>query len=173
MQPEEQNQPVEALETAPQVDSRAIKKQHGGKRPGAGRKPNLASRLLKGFTRETIAQAVADIDVREVIIGLLKARSERTRLETLAFLRDTLYGRPAQSVSLSGAVVHAHGVWRPLENLTDEEFLLLDSITKKLNPPAAVSNASQDGPQNQTNQASEKQLPESEGQRDVARTERF
>jgi hypothetical protein len=93
-------------------------------------------------------QAAADIDVREVIIGLLKARSERTRLETLAFLRDTLYGRPAQNVSLSGAVVHAHGLWRPLENLTDEEILLLDPITKKLNPPA-VLDASPDGPQNQ------------------------
>jgi hypothetical protein len=133
---------------APQTDSDESKPRRGGKRPGAGRKPNLAKRLLKGFSRETIARAAADIDVGTVIIGLLKAKSERTRLETLAFLRDTLYGRPAQNVSLSGAVVHAHGLWRPLENLSDEEMLLLDSITKKLNPPA-VLNASQDGPHNQ------------------------
>ena len=39
----------------------------GGKRPGAGRKPNLAKRLLKGFTRDTIARAAADIDVGAVI----------------------------------------------------------------------------------------------------------
>jgi hypothetical protein len=62
---------------------------------------------------DTIARAVEDIDLGTTIVGLLKAESERTRLETLAFLRDTLYGRPAQSVSLSGAVVHAHGLWRP------------------------------------------------------------
>jgi hypothetical protein len=54
--------------------------------------------------------------VGAVIVGLLKCKSGRTRLETLAFLGDTLYGRPAQNVSLSGAVVHAHGLWRPLEN---------------------------------------------------------
>ncbi len=147
MQIEEQIHSAEMPAIAPGVQSTESKRR-GGKRPGAGRKPNLAKRLLKGFTRDTIARAAADIDVGEVIVGLLKARSERTRLETLAFLRDTLYGRPAQNVSLSGAVIHAHGLWRPLENLTDEEILLLDSITKKLNPPA-VLDASQDGPHNQ------------------------
>jgi len=74
-------------------------------RPGAGRKPNLAKRLLKGFTRDTIALAVEDLDVNTVIIGLLKSKSDRTRLETLAFLRDTLHGRPAQSVSFSGGLI--------------------------------------------------------------------
>lgn len=145
MQTEEQIQSA-----APEPQSSESKRTHGGKRPGAGRKPNLAKRLLKGFTRDNIAQAAADVDVREVITGLLKAKSERTRLEMLAFLRDTLYGRPAQSVSLSGTIMH--GQWRPLENLTDEEILLLDSITKKLNPLAG-SNASPDGPQNQVESA--------------------
>src|SRR6516165_1003983 len=148
MQLQEQQQPITQPEIVPQADSRLIKSHHGGKRPGAGRKPNLATRLLKGFTRETIAQAVADVDVKEVIIGLLKARSERTRLETLAFLRDTLYGRPAQSVSLSGGLIHAHTDWRPLAQLSDAEVELLDSITKKLTTPA---HASQDGPHNQVN----------------------
>jgi hypothetical protein len=117
----------------------------GGKRPGAGRKSNLAKRLLKGFAQETIALAVEDMDVKIVILGLLKNKSDRTRLETVAFLRDMLRSRP---VSLSGTVVHAHRVWRPLESLTDEEVRLFDSITKKLNRPA-VLDASQDGPQNQ------------------------
>jgi hypothetical protein len=143
----QENTTVKALENADQDDSKQSKVGRGGKRQGAGRKPNLAKRLLKGFTRETIAQAAADVDVREVIVGLLKARSERTRLETLAFLRDTLYGRPAQSVSVSGALIHGHTDWRPLEQLSDTEVELLDSITKKLTTPA---NASQDGPQNQT-----------------------
>jgi hypothetical protein len=147
MQTEQQIHPAEMPVIAPQADSKESKRR-GGKRPGAGRRPNLAKRLLKGFTRDTIAMAVAEIDVGAIIVGLLKANSERTRLETLAFLRDTLYGRPAQNVSLSGAVVHAHGLWRPLENLTDEEVRLLDSVTKKLSPGAVVDVA-QDGPHNQ------------------------
>jgi hypothetical protein len=121
--------------------------KRGGKRPGAGRKPNLAKRLLKGFSRESIAEAVADMDVRTVIIGLLKSKSDRTRLETLAFLRDTLHGRPAQSVTLAGAMVHSH-TFRPLADLTDEQLQLLDEITRKLTPKP-VLDASQDGPQNQ------------------------
>ena len=163
MQTEQQIHASATPAIAPRVQSKKSKPRRGGKRQGAGRKPkprhggerqgagrqlNLAKRLLKGFTRDTIAQAAADIDVGEVIVSLLKAKSERTRLETLAFLRDTLHGRPAQSVSLSGAVLHAHGLWRPLENLTEEEMLLLGSITKKLNPPAVVDVA-QDGPHSQ------------------------
>lgn len=62
------------------------------------------------------------MDVREVIIGLLKSKSERVCLETLAFLMNTLYGRPAQNVSLSGGVNVNMAVWRPLENLSDEEM---------------------------------------------------
>ena len=58
-----------------QADSTPIKKQRGGKRPGAGRKPNLARRLLKGFTRDTIALAVEDLDVKAVIIGCSRARA--------------------------------------------------------------------------------------------------
>jgi len=155
-------QPVEPGIAVPK-DSDESKPRRGGKRAGAGRKPNLAKRLLKGFTRENIALAVQDIDVVELIAGLLKAKSERTRLETMAFLRDTLYGRPAQNVSLSGAVVHAHGLWRPLENLTDAEVQLLDSITKKLNPPATLD-ALPDGPHNQTksNTAIEAEVMESD-----------
>jgi hypothetical protein len=111
--------------------------------------PHLAKRLLKGFTRETTALAVGDVDVKTVTIGLLKSKSDRTRLETLAFLRDTLHGRPAQSVSLSGGVNVNMAVWRPLESLTDEEIQLLDSITKKMSGQANV-NALPDARQNQT-----------------------
>jgi len=65
-------------EIAPQGDSTSIitKTQHGGKRPGAGRKPNLAKRLLKGFSREAIAEAVANIDCGAVVVGLLKSKRE-------------------------------------------------------------------------------------------------
>jgi hypothetical protein len=79
---------------------------------------------------------------------LLKSKRERTRLETLVFLRDTLHGRPAQNVQLSGSMLHAHTVWRPLATLTDEELRLLDSVTKQLSA-APASDASPDGQQNQ------------------------
>ena len=47
-----QSEAVQTPEIAPQPVSNQSKR--GGKRPGAGRKPNLAKRLLKGFTRETL-----------------------------------------------------------------------------------------------------------------------
>ena len=83
-----------------------------------------------------------------VILSLLKSKRERTKLETLVFVWDRLYGRPAQNMNVSGSMVHAHTVWRPLATLSDEEMQLLDSITKKLTAPA-VSDASQNAHQNQ------------------------
>jgi hypothetical protein len=124
--------------------------KRGGKRSGAGRKPNLAKMLLKGFSRSTIADAVADLDLGAVVTGLLKSKREKTRLETLIFVRDTIIGRPAQDVRLSGGLVHAHTAWRPLASLSDEEVLQLDAITRKLVAPASnVSPASSDAPHNQ------------------------
>jgi hypothetical protein len=96
MQTEQQIQSAAMPAIARGVQSDESKSRHSGKRSGAGRKPNLAKRLLKGFTRDSIAQAAADIDVGAVIVGLLKAKSERTQLETLAFLRDTLLSTSAE-----------------------------------------------------------------------------
>jgi hypothetical protein len=142
-------QTVTATEMPPVIDSGESKpSKRGGRRPGAGRKQNLAKRLLKGFSHGAIAEAVATVDCGAVIVGLLRSKREKMRLETLAFIRDTLIGRPSQNVSLSGGVVHAHTVWRPLASLTDEEVKLLDTITNKLTAP--VSNASPNAPQNQT-----------------------
>jgi hypothetical protein len=107
MHAEEQKQATTAPENAPQADSDESKSKRGGKRRGAGRKPNLAKRLLKGFTRDVIALAVQEVDVGAVIVSLLKSKRERTRLETLVFVRDTLHGRPAQNVQLSGSMLHA------------------------------------------------------------------
>jgi hypothetical protein len=47
MQTEQQIHPAEMPVIAPQADSKESKRR-GGKRPGAGRRPNLAKRLLKG-----------------------------------------------------------------------------------------------------------------------------
>jgi hypothetical protein len=151
MQAETQCQPIVAPENAPlgeSVESKATKR--GGKRPGAGRKPNLAKMLLKGFSREAIAEGAARVDVGAIIARLLKSKREKTVLETLAFVRDTTMGRPAQNVSLSGGLVHAHTAWRPLADLSDDEVQMLDTITKKLSSPARpVLDASPTGPHNQ------------------------
>jgi len=149
MEAETQIQPPAKPEIVLQGDSDESKSKRGGKRPGAGRKPNLSKRLLKGFSREAIAAAVADVDCGQVITGLLKSKRERTRLEALVYIRDLLIGRPAQNVQLSGGVIHAHTVWRPLANLSDDEMHALDAITKKLTAPAA-SEALPDSPHNQT-----------------------
>lgn len=134
--------PVSAPATAPLANQEDSKPKRGGKRAGAGRKPNLAKRLLKGFSRDVVAMAVQDIDVGGVIASLLKSKREKTRLETLIFVRDTIIGRPAQNVQLTGGLLHAH-IYRPLASLTEEEVQTLDAITKKLTAP----NASPDAPQ--------------------------
>jgi hypothetical protein len=150
MQAETQNQAIPEPQNAPVLESGESKSKRGGKRPGAGRKPNLAKRLLRGFSREAIAEAVAGIDVGVVVTSLLKSKKEKTRLEALVFLRDTLIGRPAQNVRLSGGLLHAHAVWRPLATLSDEEVQLLDTITKKLGAPSTpVLDASPNATQNQ------------------------
>jgi len=77
-----------------------------------------------------------------VISGLLKSKREKTRLETLVFVRDTVLGRPAQNLKVSGGMLHAHTVWRPLATLSNDEIEQLDAISKKLN-------GLQNGPQSQ------------------------
>jgi hypothetical protein len=109
MQAETQPGAITTPENALLGESDESKSKRGGKRAGAGRKPNLAKRLLKGISREAIAEAVATVDVGGIIIGLLKSRRERTRIETLVFVWDRLYGRPAQNVQLSGA----KRLWEP------------------------------------------------------------
>jgi len=73
-------QPI-AQTPVPQIvaegDSTPIKKQHGGKRPGAGRKPNVTKILLKGVSRQTILAACENVDVGEVkLIWVLEQLNE-------------------------------------------------------------------------------------------------
>ena len=145
----EQNAPKQSLlEVSSAGDSKESKR--GGKRAGAGRPPNIAKRLLKGFSREALTEAASTIDCGAVLVGLLRSKKERTRMEALVFLRDTIIGRPAQDVRHSGGVLHAHTGWAPLAfgALSEEEAQQLDAITKKLTAPP-VSNASQNARQNQ------------------------
>src|SRR5262249_12850867 len=62
---------------------------------------------------------------------------------TLADLMDRAWGRPAQAVSVSGAVVHAN--WTPgkYSHLTDDEFAKLAELSAKALAPQLL-----DAPQN-------------------------
>jgi hypothetical protein len=149
MHTEQQTEQIIAVPEMPHASESGESKEskRGGKRPGAGRKPDLTKMLLKGFSREAFAEGAARVDVGSIIARLLKSKREKTKLETLTFLRDTMIGRPSQNVSLYGGLVHAHTVWRSLSALNDEEIALLDKLTKKLSAPS--SDASPDAHQNQ------------------------
>jgi len=152
LQAEEQNQqPTSAPETSPPADSKESgesKPKRGGKRPGAGRKPNLAKHLLKGVTRDTIIQAVESVDVQAVILGLLRSKKEIIRLQTLNFIFDRIQGKPKQDVSVSGGLVHARVRDPRLAALPKEALEALarayDEILVKHLPDAPP-----DAPQNQ------------------------
>jgi hypothetical protein len=74
---------------------------------------------------------LAGIDVEAAIAEIMKKGSLSLRQRTLADLMDRAWGRPAQAVSVSGAVVHAH--WTPgkYSHLTDEEFAKLAELSAK------------------------------------------
>jgi hypothetical protein len=145
MQAEEQKQPVTMPKIAP-ADSDDSKPKPGGKRRGAGRKPNLAKALLKGVSRTTILAAVENLDVGSIITGLLHSKREQTRLEALHFVFDRVIGKPKQDLTLSGGIVHAHTRDPLLASLPREALARsYDEVLAKHAMPAL-----QDGPHNQT-----------------------
>lgn len=110
MQPEQQIQTPIASEIAPQGDSTPIKKKHGGKRPGAGRKANPVKIMLKGTSRATLLQALENVDpelVARKIEKLLQSKREVVQLQVLNFIYDRMLGKPKQDVNVSGAFIHA------------------------------------------------------------------
>ena len=152
MQVEEQNQPVtmsEMSEIVPHADSDESKPKRGGKRRGAGRKPNLAKALLKGVSRTTILAAVENVDVGSIITGLLHSKREQTRLEALHFVFDRVVGKPKQDVSVSGGLVHAHTRDPLLASLPKEALEALARSYDEVLAKHALA-APQDGPHNQT-----------------------
>jgi hypothetical protein len=125
-----------------------IKRQHGGKRPEAGRKPNLVKRLVGRLSPLSAGQILEGLDVEGTIAEIMKKGSLSLKQRTLADLMDRAWGRPAQAVNVSGAVVHAH--WTPgkYSHLSDEEFAKLAELSAKA-LGQAVSNTAQNAPHNQ------------------------
>ena len=143
--------PIPSPETTPQGNqnnSDESKPQRGGKRPGAGRKPDLVKRLVSRLTPATAQEVLSTVDAEKVIKEIFTKGSLTLKQRTLADLWDRAWGRPAQALSVSGTVLHAH--WTPgkYSHLTDEEFAELARLSAKaLSPPA--SNTAQDAPGNQ------------------------
>jgi hypothetical protein len=149
MEAEKQNQPITAPEMAVIGESVESKSKRGGKRAGAGRKPDLVKRMISRLTPATAQEVLSTVDAEKVIKEIFQKGSLTLKQRTLADLWDRAWGRPAQAVSVSGAVLHAH--WTPgkYSHLTDDEFATLAALSAKaLGPPAP--NTSQNAPQNQT-----------------------
>src|SRR5260370_4668007 len=75
VQAETQTEAILAPENAVLGESVESKSKRGGKRAGACRKPNLAKHLLKGFSPAAIPQAVENVDIGAIVVGL--ARNKR------------------------------------------------------------------------------------------------
>ncbi len=126
--------------TAPKSEERS---RRGGRRSGAGRKPNYLKRL--GIKAITAAEILAHHDEPDLWAGLLNHKSPDIRLRTLQYLVDRRDGKAKQAVQVSGGLLHAHTVYRDplLAALSPEELKALDGLTRKLALPAP------DGPHNQ------------------------
>jgi hypothetical protein len=134
--------------------------------PGAGRKPNIAKRLLSGVKPVTAAEALEGVDVQAIVHDLLKNGSRPVKLQTLTVLWDRIFGKPKQDVSVSGAFVHAHTRDPFLASLPKEALEALarsyDELLAKYRKP--VLDVAQDGPhdQKESNTAFESEVMESE-----------
>ena len=121
----------------------ANKAGRGGKRPGAGRKPNYLKRL--GIKAITAAEILAHHNEPELWAGLLRHKSPDIRLRTIQYLTDRRDGKPKQAVSVSGGILHAHTVYRDplLAGLSDEELQALNAISQKLALPSPDASQNQ------------------------------
>ena len=166
MQIEEQNQAVTSPEIAPQMDSKPVSKSRGGKRPGAGRKPNLSKRLAARLTPATAGEVLSEIDVMAIYRDIFKNGSRTLKAQCVKDLWDRHWGKPKQDVSVSGGVVHAHVRDPHLAMLPKEALEALarsyDDVLAKYAKP--VLDVSQDGPHNQieSNRAIGAEVMESE-----------
>lgn len=75
--------------------------QHGGKRPGAGRKPGAVSRAKRELA--DMAKDYAELALQTLVdvAGSPKA-SESARVSAAVAILDRGYGKPFQAVQLSG-----------------------------------------------------------------------
>ena len=99
-------------EPAPKGDQKPIqsesKPKRGGRRPGAGRKPNLAKRLASALKPLTASEILAQVDVPAVFHDIFTKGSRSLKLQAVNALWDRAFGKPKQELGVSGAVTHVH-----------------------------------------------------------------
>jgi hypothetical protein len=151
MQIEEQNQTAFVPAIAPGAQSDKSKSRRGGKRPGAGRKPNLARCLASVLKPMTASEILQQVDVPGVFSDIFKNGSRPLKLQAVNALWDRALGRPKQDVSVSGGIVHAHTRDPFLASLPKEALEALarsyDEVLAKYSTP--VLDLAQDSPHNQ------------------------
>jgi hypothetical protein len=148
MQVEEGNQPVTMPKIAPQADSDESKPKRGGKRPGAGRKPNLAKRLASVLKPMSAAEILHEVGVPGVFRDIFKNGSRPLKLQTVDALWDRALGKAKQDVSVYGELLHAHTRDPFLASLPKETLSRsYDEVLRKYSTP--VLDVAQDGPHNQ------------------------
>ena len=96
--------------TTPPLKNNQRNSKRGGARPGAGRKagvPNKATAEIK-----EIAQQYTDKAIKALADVVENSESDAARVSAANSILDRAYGRPSQSVAISGAdggpVRHAH-----------------------------------------------------------------
>jgi len=151
MQIEDQIQSAEIVPIAPEAQSDKSKSKRGGKRPGAGRKPNLAKRLASVLRPMTAAEILQQVDVPGVFSDIFKNGSRPLKLQAVNALWDRALGKPKQDMSISGGLLHTHTRDPFLASLPKEALEALarsyDEVLAKYSTP--VLDVAQDGPHNQ------------------------
>jgi len=129
------------------------KSLRGGKRAGAGRKPNYFKKL--GIKAVTAADILAHHNELELWTWLLKRARPALRLQALQYLTDRRDGKPKQAVEVGEQIQHALTVYRNpvLAGLSAEELASLDALSRKLalpepKPPQIQEESTPSGMQN-------------------------
>jgi hypothetical protein len=78
------------------------RKNAGGRRPGAGRKPNFLKKL--GLSPITAAQLMEHYDQGKLISHLLRSHSDDVKLRTYMFLYEQIHGKAKQAMHLNGGI---------------------------------------------------------------------
>src|SRR5262250_1422071 len=94
---------INATQEMPAEEGQRPFKGRGGKRPGAGRKPNYLKRL--GIEPLNAAKILAHFDELDLWRGLLNHKSPSIRLQTLQYLTDRRDGKARQAVSVTGGLM--------------------------------------------------------------------
>jgi hypothetical protein len=109
-------------------DAKKKVKARGGRRPGAGRKPNYLKRM--GIRSTTAAQLLATVDEEKLVTALLHDKSADVRLRTWTTLREQVFGKPRQQIGLAGAMAVASVYSEASEEELDAQYSRINRVVR-------------------------------------------